>query len=692
MELKQVLFIILGISLGAILLIVLSQVLFGSKLKSREAALLPRQLMNTRTSVKQLGVVFLQHSYQTFMRTPLLHSYCKKVRKRLSVQPVSEEYSLRMRTAAAVYFLLLSFIASISLLFWMNPDPVYLLGLLISAVVIQGLILDAYVNKQHRVVLSQLTDLLSEVRHAYHRHGMIDEAIYEASEEAGKEVAGHGYKLYEILNSPSPQQSLEVYYETEPGRYLKSFAGISYLTMEYGDRQTESGSAFLKAISGLTKEIHLDILRLKKLDYLLKGLNIIALIPLFFTKPIEHWAKVNFPLTNTFYTGRFGLLTKIGIYLLILICYVLLQKLKSEDEGVEFRREAGNLEKRLLRTPMFRRLLLPLIPSSFSAAYKRTEELIRNTGLKMKVEWFFIRRMICFAVCFVICLVTFAGLHFVIRSNLLHTPSAGQTLFGSMTQEERSRAAEQTRQDRQVMEQLHMSDHAGEEAIEEAIREEDASQGAKLNEADIKKAVTRIQTKLATWHAEELKWWEPVAALFLSFVAYFIPYWLLLFQKRVRLMDMKHEIYQFYTLVSILKEMERVSVEEMLEWLESFAVIFKNPIQKCLLHFEYGPEIAMAELKEETKIPEFTRIIDKFILSVSKIPVRKAFDDLENEMGFQFEQRKQDYEKTLDTKAHLGKMIGFAPMYALVFMYLVIPLIWMSFTQMTVYYQQIQTI
>ncbi|MNW69857.1 hypothetical protein D3C74_489710 [compost metagenome] len=59
-------------------------------------------------------------------------------------------------------------------------------------------------------------------------------------------------------------------------------------------------------------------------------------------------------------------------------------------------------------------------------------------------------------------------------------------------------------------------------------------------------------------------------------------------------------------------------------------------------------------------------------------------------MAFYFEQRKQEYSKIIDIKAGWGRTIGFTPMYALIFMYLVIPLVGMSFVQMSMYYEQIQ--
>ena len=108
-----------------------------------------------------------------------------------------------------------------------------------------------------------------------------------------------------------------------------------------------------------------------------------------------------------------------------------------------------------------------------------------------------------------------------------------------------------------------------------------------------------------------------------------------------------------------------------------------------MLHFEHGPEQALEQLKEEVGLPEFQRLIDKLQLALGKISIREAFDDLESMMAFYFE-TAEVYSKIIDIKAGWGRTIGFTPMYALIFMYLVIPLVGMSFVQMNMYYEQIQ--
>lgn len=45
------------------------------------------------------------------------------------------------------------------------------------------------------------------------------------------------------------------------------------MVMEFGDKDRAQGSIYLKGLGNLTQEIHLEILRRDKLDYLLKRIK-----------------------------------------------------------------------------------------------------------------------------------------------------------------------------------------------------------------------------------------------------------------------------------------------------------------------------------------------------------------------------------------------------------------------------------
>ncbi|GGH22719.1 hypothetical protein [Paenibacillus segetis] len=602
-----------------------------------------------------------------------------------------DEFKLRRDSMKIVYALFGSLGGGIIVLVILNPSLIFFITLCLAAVVIQGLLLDGYINRMEKKLLEQLLEFFAAVRHSYHRHGMVSDAIDEAGEIVGQDISLHAIRIYEAISAASPDEALEKYYETAPNRFLKAFAGISRLIMEFGDRKRAQGSLYLRGISTLTGEVHLDLIRRSKLDYLLKGLHIIALVPVFFTKPVEMWARGNFPLMDQFYLSKAGMIIKILLLLIILISYVLLQKLKSEEEtAYRAGREQAPWESRLYQWKWVRIVVKWFQPLPSSAAYYRISQLLKDTNHHLRVEWLQVRRIVLFMICLLFTLGSAITLHLISQNGIIHEPPSGYVLFGKVSPEESEKAKESVEMDAIVMNKTGMSGAASYDTVANLTSSAMRSTGNMPNHEQLTLAVNRILDKLDRWNGEYLKWWEVVLSLFAGYLGYMIPNIMLWFRRKMILMDMRHEVYQFGTMIAILKELERISVEEILEWMHSYAVIFKMPIQKCLLHYGHGAEAALQQMKEEVKLEEFQRLTDKLLLAVEKITIARAFDDLESDMSYHFEQRRLDYEKSLDTKAGLGRLIGFAPMYSLIFAYLVIPLIWMSFKQMDIYFTQIQ--
>ncbi|MEK3735395.1 hypothetical protein MKX64_23565 [Paenibacillus sp. FSL M8-0334] len=641
-------------------------------------------------SVRNLYRQWLQLAYRFCLHVPLVKGYVMRLRQRISVVHPYDEISLRLETMKLAAVITGTMGITALLLIWSNPTIGFIVLIMLACIVIHDLLIEMYVNRLERKLLIQSVELFSQVRHHYQQHGMVDEAIYEGAESAGPEIALHTHRIYHALVSKDPEEELEKYYESAPNRYLKAFAGISRLVMEFGDYARKKSSIYLLGLSGLTREIQLEILRRDKLDYLLKGLNVIALAPVFFAKPIERWARGNFPAMDQFYTSKLGFITKISIYVIIVVAYVLLQKLQQHRE-TDYRAglDKPSWEERLCRIPMVRNLALIMAPRQGTPAFARLLRLLRESNTRLKLEWFVVRRLTLFTLAFALSLSTAVFLHVQARHQLLYAPvPEQQSLFGQMNEVQLQAAKRRAEQDRQWMEQLGMSPAVDQGQAEKLI-EENGAQG--MTQEQIKAAADRVLEKLRQFDGEYLKWWELVLAIAAGLIAYAFPLWMLYFHRKVRNMEMRHEVYQFMTVISILRGMERISVEGILEWLNRFAVIFKVPIQKCLLHYEHGAQLALTELKEDVWFPDFQRLVDKLLLAVDKVPIREVFDeDLDGEMAFSFEQRRQEYEALIDTKAGWGRMIGFAPMYALIFLYLVIPLIGMSFTQMSIYYEQIQ--
>ncbi|AJE53746.1 hypothetical protein [Paenibacillus polymyxa] len=693
MSLKEILLWVLLISGGGFA--VLYTVLYGlHKHKSyavRRGRIHSVQEARKGKAVLQRELQTLMHKLYTLcMRVPITSGYITSVRKRLAGQHAYDEYKLRLQTMKMILFIWGIFVCSGVVLLMMKPGIEFAILAVLCGVVINSLVIDVATSQMEKRLLSQMIELFANVRHHYHQHGMVEESISEAADLAEAEAGRHARLIHEALTDADPHEALERYYESAPNRFLKAFAGISYMVMEFGDRVEDGGSIYLKGLSSLAREIQLELLRRNKLDYLLKSLNVIALAPVFFTTPIERWARSSFPSMDEFYQGKLGYITKLTVYIVIILSYFLLQKLQQSDEtGYRAGKGRRVWEQKLYRLPIIRNMVDSLIPRQHMTSYSQITRLLKESGAEVKLEWLYIRRIALFILGLVLSISTIFILHEAEKTHILHAPVQSGQMFGRLSPIEEKEALKQSEIDRKIMQTLNMKADSTYERAYAAL--EHYANGTATPE-QLSRNTQRILQKLKDWNEEYIKWWEVLISIVAGYVAYQMPMLLLYLQRKMRYLDMKHEVYQFQTVISILRVMERMSVEEILEWLNRFSVIFKRPLQKCLLHYEHGPEAALDLLKEEAPLPEFQRLVDKLHLSLGKITIREAFDDLESQMTYYFEQRKQEYEKIIDSKAIWGRMIGFAPMYGLIFLYLVIPLIGMSFVQMDSYYEQIQKI
>ena len=151
----------------------------------------------------------------------------------------------------------------------------------------------------------------------------------------------------------------------------------------------------------------------------------------------------------------------------------------------------------------------------------------------------------------------------------------------------------------------------------------------------------------------------------------------------MRKLDIENEVMQFQTIILMLMKIERVNVEMILEWLERYSNIFREPISRCVNNYEAGAWEALEELKNEINFDQMVRIVEGLQSAVEKIPINEAFDELDNEREYYQEKRKDSNEKLIKRKGMIGKAIGFTPMVGLFVGYLIVPLVVIGLLSMT---------
>lgn len=515
---------------------------------------------------------------------------------------------------------------------------------------------------------------------------MVEEAIYQVAQDDEKEVSRQAEKIYEILISDDPETELEKYYDVAPNSYLKEFAGISFLTKEFGDRIGEDGSLYLKNINNITQEMQIEILKRDKLDYVFQSLSFISIVPCLFIEAVKNWSLSNFDFTSKFYNGKAGFIVQTLLLIITAVCFILVRKVK-DNGSIESANSENPWQKKLYKKPFIKKIVDMFVPKKGTKDYRKLVNLLKRAASKLKMEWLYINRLTYAIVAFLVSIILIGKVH-AIAVDFVYTDTSSESSIVGMTGSEKEEAEKQLKSDN-----VFLDKYKGKKVTKEQLKiaVESSPDYNDATEEEITEAVDRIYTKLQTISNEYLKWIELIIAIACAYLGYMSPIWLLMFQIKMREMEMEDEVMQFQTIIVMLMKIERVNVEIILEWLERYAKIFKEPITKCVNNYESGAWESLEELKNDVTYPLFIRIIESLQSAVEKIPIKEAFDELDTERDYYQEKRKETNNRLISRKSLIGRAIGFAPMICLFVGYLIVPLVWVGLTSMTGTFSGMQT-
>ena len=678
---QTILYFMAGIA-ALFLIIVIIYVMLQKKM-GKSSAKRMRELRQGTKERKFTADVIYQKLYLAYIKIPFLKRYVKKLRRKIEIISIEDEYITRRQTAKVISKGLLIIIPlTLAIFLFTKGNTLLRVILLMFEVFLIETLMTGMVDKLDTKLLKQQIDFFAEIRHAYHEFNMVEEAIYEVSQNDELEVSRQGEKIYEILISDDPETELEKYYDVAPNSYLKEFAGISYLTREFGDRTIDGASLYLKNLNNITQEMQLEILKRDKLDYVFQSLSVIAMLPVLFLQPVRNWAVSNFSFTSQFYDGKLGLIAQIALIIVTMICYILTRKLKDSGAIKDEYKDPNNVwQMKLYKNPIIKKIVDLFIPKEKTREYRKMIQLMKDSATKQKLETVYVNRLVISVATFFCSMLLFMQLHNVAVDYVYNEPTSDYNIMGTMSASDTKKAMQITKEHNKILVKLKGKRNVTNEQIEQEVRKLEYFKD--YNDTEIEKQVKKINDKLTIINAEYLQWFELLLAFVFAGVGYMGPKLMLMFQKILRKLEIENEIMQFQTIILMLMKIERVSVEIILEWLERYANIFKEPITKCVNNYEAGAWEALEELKEEVSAQQFIRIVESLQAAVEKIPIAQAFDELDNEREYYQEKRKETNEKLISRKGLIGKVVGFAPMVGLFVFYLIVPLVAIGLMSMT---------
>lgn len=635
--------------------------------------------VKTSNNFRKKMELYGQKAYNVCMRIPVVKRIVLAVRKKIETLSIYDEYSLRREVMRIIFTILALILIIVTLLLIIRPSFMVTFWILLGSVFVSGLLIDFFVHRVELKLLTQIKEFNGRVRFAFQQTKMVGDSIQDAILFCGPEMKIQAERIYDILTAIEPEQELAKYEEVAPSRFLKVMAGLSLLVKEHGDQVSdEKGSAYLRSLNAINEELNNEIRYRKRLSYEMRSLSTLTVVPIFFALPLKNWAITYFPVMQSFYDSRIGFLVEIAVYVITLACYLVIRKMRNiNDVSHPINMKRNHWEKKVFKkVPFIERFCLALSPTPYTKKYFKRQQLMKEANSPLKMEWLTFHRVLIALVAVLILSSSFLYSHIREERSVLYKSVPNSLFAGELSAEESAELDRQTEFDRQLIERWQAADT--EITTDEMKIQIASTMGLEPNDPKVGVAFDRVFNKWETVKTSYFKWWEFLVALILAYAAAYTPIWNLHFKRAIRYKEMELEVHQHLVLISSLREFDHMTARLILEWMTRFSVVFKEPLQVARLNFDSGSDTALAELSQQISFEPFQQIMRRLELSLNRISIKEAFDDIDTERVFYLEQRKDEQKQSIEERGVLGKLVGMLPMSALVFLYLVVPLIYVS--------------
>jgi hypothetical protein len=218
--------------------------------------------------------------------------------------------------------------------------------------------------------------------------------------------------------------------------------------------------------------------------------------------------------------------------------------------------------------------------------------------------------------------------------------------------------------------------YKGEEVSKDELKSELYKENSLSNELITEKIVDEVIKRNKKYNNEYFKYYELLICIAISVIAFYTPYLFILYRKKLMLGVMDDEVVQFNSIIYMMMYSDYITVADILEQMEIFAIVFKSTIQECLNEFNGGDIEALERMRERETNDSFRHLVSNLI-RCDDMPICKAFNEIAADRENYFERRKQEDEFSIQRKADSIKPLAFLP-GILVMIYLILPVVVMS--------------
>ncbi len=611
---------------------------------------------------------FLLKSYQVFINFSPTRRYVAQMRKTYEMLCPEDERTTICRAMAMSYIIWITSAIVMFFIFVISPS-IYTAGIASLLVfVLNKEMLERRISGMEMTLLKQMNKFLSDTRHSFYKHGMIDEAIVDSSEKSGRIMKVNADKILEHLESSDKATSIRRYNETVSNRFLRMFLSVVVYVEEFGDKIVGGISVLLLNINILKSDIYIELMNRKETDYKFSGMTFIVLAPVYTLRIIRNWVVDMVPELITFYDGILGISLMIIIFLLTIIMYNMVNELRERNT---VRTKEHYIIKALSRVKPIHKALNNYEEKN-PVIIEKLENLLYQVGESYTGKQFFFKRILYGFVGFSICIFISISVHEKNKVTIVSSPvfiSKSENLIPERYRTSSENLVLELMNDYIVLDTSKQGRlNPNREEIELEIRKKTTIPV----EAFVTTTTDEVMVRIQKYNNEYFHWYELIFAVFIAYIAYIAPYLMLLYRKKVLTMNMGNEVAQFQSIIMMVMHLDNTTVLQVLEQMESFAVVFKESLRASINDYSSGDLDALEKLKIREPYEPFRRLIDNLIIA-DRIGIQKAFDEVVEERKVSQEMRNQDYRIARDKKVVVATIMSFVPAVLTVTLFWIVP-------------------
>lgn len=638
-------------------------------------------LSNTGHKPNKANLAILK-LYKFLNDFPITKGYVKKISYHYRLICPCDKRTIAKKTVSSCLISWIISIFAFILIFLSRRQLISLITSGVAIYIINSEIVSRMAKRHEIKILLEMQKMLADVVHYFYVEYRIDDALYRVRDNLSIDMKAVVDEIYLLLLSTDRVDGIREYYDNIPNKYLRAFVSQCIGVMERGDQLIDGKLLFVRNLENLQREIDIEIDKLQRLSMEFMGVILCVVSPIFCIEIVKQFAISLKENMVDFYFGKEGFLLDLGLLIIITGIYIVMRK--SAEYGT-FQQSSHRWLFRIDRIRLIRKSMDNYCEKNASKQDRLQREL-RNNGISLSARHFVLRSFIITVLLFIISISITIYLHVYSKKQLLMvnnyeiealTPVAKELQYDAMANTIEAYS-------RKFIERPSIVPGSSEELMKIFKRD-----GIIYNPLIAEALADDILLRVNKYQAANITFFEVVVCLCISILAYHIPRIITKYSSSVSRDAMEDEVNQFNALIGMLMYNEAVTVKQILEEIESFAVVFKQSIRMCIDNYSAGDMDALDELKEQEPYEPFRRIVDNLI-RCDEMPIYQAFSELQVDRDGYMSKRKLSNEKSIRKRVLRAYILAALPFISL-FAYGLMPVLVSSMNEMNQMLEELQS-